>query len=158
MKSVIHALIILLLFSACVENKENTKQPVTENESTKTAALSLEGNWEMVGFYNYRDNKVVDSFKTREGFRQVKMYNKNKVMWSKQVPSDSIEWFGYGSYKATDSTLTEQMEYGSNVMNTIIAEQGEFSYKLELSKNSFNQIQVDEDGYKIYAENYRRID
>ena len=159
MKPLLFILLILLFCSSCIENKQN-EEIDTSNEAmvTNSPKLSLEGNWEMIGFYNYRDNEIVDSFKTNEGYRQVKMFNKNKVMWSKLVPSDSIEWFGYGSYVVTDSTLTEQMEYGSNVMNTIIAEQKEFSYKLILKEDTFSQIQIDEDGYMFYAENYKRID
>lgn len=158
MKPFIYALMTFFLFSACDKNKDAKIATVHEENTPKISKPSLEGNWEMIGFYNYRDNEIVDSFKTNKGHRQVKMFNKSKVMWSKLVPSDSIEWFGYGSYKATDSTLTELMEYGSNVMNTIIAEQEEFNYKLVLKENSFSQIQVDEDGYMIYSENYKRID
>ncbi len=157
MKSIICLLSVFIVFTAC---DNNTKENEKKNDTTvnDTPELSLEGNWEMVGYYNYRNNEIVDSFKTSEGYRQVKMFNKNKVMWSKLVPTDSIEWFGYGSYKATDSTLTEQMQYGSEIMNTIIAEQKEFNYKLVLKENSFSQIRVDEDGYNMYSENYKRID
>lgn len=111
----------------------------------------------MIGFYNYEDNKIKDSLKTNKGYRQVKMFNRNKVMWSKLVPADSIEWFGYGSYEATDSTLTEIMQYGSSVMNQVIAEQKEFGYKLIVTDSTFSQIRTDEDGDMVYSENYRRI-
>jgi hypothetical protein len=111
----------------------------------------------MIGFYNYEDNKIKDSLKTNKGYRQVKMFNRNKVMWSKLVPTDSIEWFGYGSYEATDSTLTEIMQYGSSVMNQVIAEQKEFGYKLIVTDSTFSQIRTDEDGDMVYSENYRRI-
>lgn len=158
MKSSSLALILLIFLSACVENKNINSSKALEKKMTEAKELSLEGNWEMIGYYNYRDNKIVDSFKTNDGYRQVKMFNKDKVMWSKLVPSDSIEWFGYGSYKATDSTLMELMEYGSKVMNTVIAEQQEFNYNLILTPNKFSQIRLDEDGYMIYSENYRRID
>lgn len=159
MKTTIYAVLALFLFLSCNNNKTIAKDFNSVEETNKNDSDHvLEGNWEMVGYYNYRDNKIADSFKTNNGFRQVKMYNKSKVMWSKLVPSDSIEWFGYGSYEATDTTLTEVMQYGSKVMNTVIAEQKEFSYKLVVDKNTFSQIRVDDDGYMIYAENYKRID
>lgn len=155
MKTTICTLLILLVILSCNTDKKVSKADKNPKNTTKTV---LEGNWEMVGFYNYRDDKIVDSFKTNEGYRQVKMFNKNKVMWSKLVPSDSIEWFGFGSYTATDSTLTEVMQYGSKVMNTVIAEQKEFNYKLIVTKNTFSQISINEDGSKIYSENYVRLD
>lgn len=155
MKTTICTLLILLVLLSCNTDKKISTTNKNPKNTTKTV---LEGNWEMVGFYNYRDDKIVDSFKTNEGYRQVKMFNKNKVMWSKLVPSDSIEWFGFGSYTATDSTLTEVMQYGSKVMNTVIAEQKEFNYKLIVTKNTFSQISINEDGSKIYSENYVRLD
>ncbi|SHG42244.1 hypothetical protein [Winogradskyella jejuensis] len=158
MRTSIYTLLLLLLFTSCKnENVENSKSVNESKPSEQSTETPLEGNWEMIGFYNYKDNKVIDSFRTNEGYRQVKMFNKNKVMWSKLVPTDSIEWFGYGSYTATDSTLTEQMQYGSSVMNQIIAEQKEFNYKLVVTKNTFSQIRTDDEGNAVYSENYRRI-
>jgi hypothetical protein len=158
MKTSIYIFLSLLLLLNCNENKSPTTTDESTNKQLDNSADGvIEGNWEMVGYYNYRDNKITDSFKTNEGYRQVKMFNKNKVMWSKLVPSDSIEWFGYGSYQATDSTLTEKMHYGSKVMNSVIAAQEEFSYKLVITKDKFSQIRVDDDGEMIYAENYIRI-
>ena len=68
------------------------------------------------------DNKVKDSFQTSEGYRQVKMYTPTKVMWSKYIPSDSSEWFGYGRYSVNGSELVEVLEYGSEMMRRIIEE------------------------------------
>ena len=157
MKNLSYLLFLVLLVISCTTNQKNTSNDKTNKNTIKIEIHPLEGNWEMVGFYNYKNNEIVDSFNTNEGYRQVKMFNKNKVMWSKLVPSDSIEWFGYGSYVATDSTLTEQMEYGSSVMNQIIAEKEEFNYKLMIEKNSFSQIQIDSAGNMLYSENYKRI-
>lgn len=112
----------------------------------------------MVGYYNYVDNKVTDSFQPNLGQRQVKMYTDQKVMWSKNVPSDSTEWFGYGSYKANENELIEILEYGSEMMRRIIEEKQEFKYELVLEKNKFSQIEVDDDGNRLYSENYKRIE
>ena len=43
-------------------------------------------------------------------------------------------------------------------MNEVIEEKQEFNFKLELSENRFEQIEIDEDGNKIYSENYKRIE
>lgn len=158
MKTIIYYLLLLIFISSCANDKSTI--PKSDNSSiieTEIKQTPLEGNWEMIGFYNYKDNKVTDSFNTNEGYRQVKMFNKDKVMWSKLVPTDSIEWFGYVSYTATDSTLTEIMQYGSSVMNKVIAEKKEFNYKLIVNDNKFSQIQIDEDGNMMYSENYKRI-
>ncbi|MDO1500080.1 hypothetical protein Q2T40_08040 [Winogradskyella maritima] len=144
---------------ACQQNK-NTDSDSTitvDYEDTVVNELSIEGNWEMTGYYNYKDDKVVDSFATDAGHRQIKMYSKDKVMWCKLVPADSSEWFAYGTFKTTDSTLVETMDFGSQTMNNIIAENNEFKFRLVLDNNKFSQIAVDESGHFVYSENYKRI-
>ncbi len=79
-------------------------------------------------------------------------------MWSKHVPTDSTEWFGYGSYNLNDNTLTEVLDYGSEMMSKIIQEKKEFIYEIDLTENTFSQIEIDEDGNRIYSENYKRIE
>jgi hypothetical protein len=120
----------------------------------------LEGTWELVSRYNYRDNKVVDSFGLDEGYRQVKMYTQTKVMWSRKRPADSTELFGYGSYQINDAQnrLTEVLDYGSTEMNQVIKEQKEFVFELQLKKNSFIQIELDDEGNRVISENYVRIE
>lgn len=122
--------------------------------------LSLEGTWELVSRYNYRNNKVTDSFGLGEGYRQVKMYTATKVMWSRKRPADSTELFGYGNYQINDAqdSLTEELDYGSTVMNQVIEEQKEFTFELQLKKNSFIQIELDDDGNRVISENYVRIE
>lgn len=138
---------------SCQENKAEENQLVQESKE-----LTLEGAWEMVGFYNYSNNVIIDSFNTQNGYKQVKMFTDNKVMWSKKMPSDSTDWFGYGSYELKDSTLLEIMDYGSKIMNQVIAERKEFKYHILLDENQFSQIEMDEEGNLVYSENYKRID
>lgn len=156
MKSSFLLCIVLILLLACKNDTDKTSEPVTFN--TEQNAKSLQGAWELVSFYNYVDNKVADSFKTREGYRQVKIYTQTKVMWSKHVPSDSTEWFGYGSYSVNDNRLKEVLDYGSEMMSKIIQERKEFVYELDLANDTFSQIEIDEDGNRIYSENYKRIE
>ncbi len=155
-----NALFILCIVLLCISCNKNAK---TEDKESAISVVEdkqapLEGTWEMIGYYNYDNNKITDSFKTKEGHRQVKMYTKNKVMWSKLVPHDSTEWFGYGSYTLNDSILTEVLDYGSKLMNEVIAEQKEFVYQLKLEDDKFSQIELDEDGNLVYSENYVRIE
>ncbi len=156
MKSSFLTFCVIVLFVSCKNDKNNNAYPVTDPNNTK--AKTLEGTWELVSFYNYVDNKVTDSFNTTEGYRQVKMYTPTKVMWSKEVPSDSTEWFGYGSYSIEDNHLKEILDYGSEMMSKIIQERKEFVYELDLQNNKFSQIEIDEDGNRIYSENYIRIE
>ena len=153
MKTLFINLFVAMLLVSC-KNETNSMTDKAE----ETTNLSLQGTWELVGFYNYVDNKVVDSFDTNEGYRQVKMYTPTKVMWSKHVPTDSTEWFGYGSYNIKDKHLIEVLDYGSKMMKRIIQEKKEFIYELDLEKNRFSQIELDEDGNRIYSENYKRIE
>ncbi|MBO3100137.1 hypothetical protein [Gelidibacter pelagius] len=153
---ILFLLISLITLSACNEGKsaDNT----IKSEAQDDQALKLNGTWEMVSYYNYVDNEIVDSFQTNIGYKQVKMYTDRKVMWSKNVPGDSTEWFGYGDYTADDNELTEILEYGSEMMRRIIEEKHEFKYELVLDKNKFSQIEIDDEGNRLYSENYRRIE
>lgn len=147
------ALLFLSCNSKSAENPNNTK--VVEGMETPEG---LKGTWELKGFYNYQDNVVVDSFSNNTISRQVKMYSDTKVMWCKLRPKDSTEFFGYGSYTYGNGVLTEVLEFGSTFMNDVIADQKEFTFQLDLSGDRFEQIEIDEDGNKIYSENYVRIE
>ncbi|MEZ4803405.1 MAG: hypothetical protein R2797_11590 [Gelidibacter sp.] len=156
MKSSLFSLIIFVFLLSC--NSDSNKKSNNTTMEAEKKAMTLEGAWELTSFYNYVDNKVADSFKTREGYRQVKIYTPTKVMWSKQVPSDSTEWFGYGNYRVEDENLIEVLDYGSKMMSKIIQERKEFIYELLLEQNRFSQIEIDENGNRIYSENYKRIE
>ncbi|WP_298761173.1 hypothetical protein [uncultured Psychroserpens sp.] len=159
MKATISSLLIILLIFSCKDKPANDTEDTTIDISqTNANANPLEGAWELVGYYNYVDNEVIDSFRTSEGYRQVKMYTDSKVMWSKYIPTDSSEWFGYGSYAVNGSELVEVLEYGSEMMSKIIQEKKEFKHELIINGDSFSQIEIDEDGNRIYAENYKRIE
>lgn len=153
-------LILALLFltiSGCKESEANTISS-EEVEDVSVEKNPLVGAWELKGFYNYKDNVVVDSFSNNTISRQVKMYTDTKVMWCKLLKTDSIEFFGYGSYVYEDGVLTETLEFGSAFMNDVIEEQQEFTFQFDLKPNRFEQIEIDEDGNKIYSENYVRIE
>lgn len=147
--------VIIFTLNGCNEQKDQDLKLGSDAEET---ALKLNGTWEMIGYYNFVDNKITDSFQTNEGFRQVKMYTDDKVMWSKNVPTDSSEWFGYGNYNNSQTELNETLEYGSEMMRKIIEEKKEFKYELMLEKNKFSQIEIDDQGNRIYSENYKRIE
>ncbi|TDU39561.1 hypothetical protein BXY82_1588 [Gelidibacter sediminis] len=152
---ILYFILLLVTFTACNDHEKS----VTNAEPTmEEKAMTLNGTWEMVGYYNYVDNKIADSFRTNNGIRQVKMYTDNKVMWSKNMPADSNEWFGYGNYNHSDNELKETLEYGSEMMRKIIEEKKEFKYELQLEKDRFSQIEVDDQGNRIYSENYQRIE
>lgn len=119
---------------------------------------TLEGTWELVSFNNYDGNDVVRTIPTTDGYRQIKMFYNGKVMWTRYVPKDSIEWFGYGSYTATDSTLTEKLEYMSASMRKIANENMEWQLELVLNEDTYSQIFTDDEGNRINSENYKRID
>lgn len=147
--------LVLLVIYSCKNNDKSNEETLTEATEEK---LSLKGSWELKGFYNYQDNIVVDSFSNNTISRQIKMFSDTKVMWCKLRPADSTEFFGYGSYIYEDGMLTEILDFGSSFMNDVIAEQKEFNFQLQLSPNHFEQIELDEEGNKIYSENYVRIE
>ena len=90
--------------------------------------------------------------------RQLKMYTDTKVVWCKHRPADSSEWFGYGTYKYDGDQLTEVLDFGSAVMNEVIEEKKQFIFELDLYPNKFQQIELDDEGNRIYSENYVRVE
>jgi hypothetical protein len=151
-------LILALVFILIYSCNENIKTNEVATTTSPEEELSLKGSWELKGFYNYQDNKVVDSFSNNTISRQIKMFSDTKVMWCKLRPIDSTEFFGYGTYTYEDGKLTEILDFGSYFMNEVIAEQKEFNFQLEIYSDRFEQIELDEDGNKIYSENYIRIE
>lgn len=120
---------------------------------------SIEGTWELESFYNYDgEGNITDTLPTTPGYRQIKMYYNGKVMWTRYVPQDSVEWFGYGSYEVTDTTLTERLEYMSASMRKIANDSMVWNMLLVLGPDRYSQIFVDEEGNKINSENYVRLD
>lgn len=140
---------------SCKNDKIKTSLTSTDNiENIK----SIEGVWQMVGYYNYQDNKVVDSFMSSDNYKQIKIYTATKVMWSRLNRLDSTDWFGYGDYKITDDLLTETIVYGSNSMNKAIEKNNAFNFELIIGNKTYYQIELDENGDRILSENYIRIE
>ncbi len=158
MKALFSSIIFVLFIFSCNTDKTTSDSTETTLQESVQNKSPLEGTWELIGYYNFKDNEVIDSFQTSEGYRQVKMYTPTKVMWSKYTPADSSEWFGYGSYRINGKELVEILEYGSQRMSEIIAEKKEFKHELMINGDMFSQIEIDEEGNKLYAENYKRIE
>ncbi|MEL4308882.1 hypothetical protein [Joostella sp. CR20] len=123
----------------------------------KVQKNSLHGVWELTHRFSYSNNAIIDTIHNTDGYRQIKMYQENKVMWTRFVPKDSVEWFGYGSYQNTDDKLIERLEYGSESMMKIIDTMRVFTFKLEVDGDTFSQITVDDEGNSLFSENYKRI-
>ncbi|MCK0159967.1 hypothetical protein [Allomuricauda sp. F6463D] len=119
---------------------------------------SIEGAWELKSFYNYDGENVIDTIKKSDGYRQVKMYSKEKIMWTRYVPDDPNGRFGYGTYKVTDNALVEIIEYGDDNMMKALDTMRSFTFELIHNEDSFSQITVDSDGNRTFSENYERID
>ncbi|MGZ0014699.1 hypothetical protein [Yeosuana sp. AK3] len=152
-------LLLLLSFTFIFSCKNNSETKFDENEmNASTKELTMKGTWKQISFYNYADNLVIDTIMASDSNKQIKMYSDTKVMWSRFRDSDTLDWFGYGDYKIGDGILTEIIDYGSKAMNEAIKKERKFTFKLILDEDKFSQIQFDEDGNLIYAENYERIE
>ena len=101
---------------------------------------------------------MLDTLYNLNGYRQVKIYSKGKVMWTRFNPNDQNEWYGYGSYEIKDGYLQEQLEYASNEMMKIVDTVQVFRFQLEFGKDTYSQITLDADGNKYNSENYKRIE
>nr|WP_321412057.1 hypothetical protein [uncultured Allomuricauda sp.] len=119
---------------------------------------SIEGTWELQSFYNFDGENVIDTIQKSDGYRQVKMYSKEKIMWTRYVPDEPNGRFGYGSYRVTDNSLVEVIEYGDDDMMKALDTMRNFTFELILKEDTFSQITVDSDGNRTFSENYKRID
>ncbi|WP_299252531.1 hypothetical protein [uncultured Aquimarina sp.] len=146
----IFVLIILGLFSTTTIKNTNSTPSID--------VYNLEGVWNLKHQLLYDQNQVSDTIFNTNGYRQVKVYSKGKVMWTRFDPADSNEWFGYGSYVIKGNILEERLEYASGPMMKIIDTIQVFKFELVMDKNSYQQITVDENGQYYQSENYIRIE
>ena len=119
---------------------------------------SLEGVWELKHQYIFENNEILDTMYNLNGYRQIKIYSRGKVMWSRYNPTDTNEWFGYGSYHLVDGYLEERLEYASNSMMQIVDTVQVFRFELEMGDNTYSQISLDGNGNRYNSENYTRIE
>ncbi|NHF59505.1 hypothetical protein FK220_009145 [Flavobacteriaceae bacterium TP-CH-4] len=142
--------LVLLMLVIVSTTALTSSKPQTEN--------SLEGTWELINRFNYDEQGVSDTIPNTNGYRQVKIYSKGKVMWTRYSPDDPAEWFGFGSYTNTQNELEERLEYGSDAMMKVIDTVQVFKFELVLDKDTYSQITLDDEGHRTFSENYRRID
>lgn len=150
MRKLLGLAFLMLLLVAATSMTSSKLQTATNS--------SLEGTWELMNRYNYDDTGVTDTLQNINGYRQIKIYSKGKVMWTRHSPDDPAEWFGYGSYTANGDVLREQLEYGSLTMMGIRDTIKTFEFELILDEDTYSQITKDENGNRSFSENYRRID
>ena len=153
MKKYLFIICIALIFSC----NNNTSSANLDKAINKTETPTLKGAWELSSFLNYREDGTVDTIKSSNSFKQMKMFSKTKIMWSRLRTMDSLDWFGVGNYTFKDGILTEVLDYGSKAMNSRIKAKKNFIFNIILEENTFTQIEYDSIGKPIYAEKYLRI-
>ena len=129
-----------------------------DKNSSSSGEMTLEGVWELEHQFLYENNQVKDTLMNLNGYRQVKIYTKGKVMWTRFNPADSNEWFGYGTYEVKDGKLEERLEYASDAMMRIVDTVQVFSFDLVMGKDRYSQIFLDENGDAETSENYKRLE
>lgn len=145
--------LVLILFGVCFFS------PVTrQNKATVTEPYNLEGVWELKHQFLYEDNQISDTILNQNGYRQIKIYSKEKVMWTRFDPKDNNEWFGYGTYAIKDGILEERLEYASGPLMKIVDTIQVFRFELMMDSNSYQQINIDKNGQYTLAENYSRVE
>ena len=153
-KNLFFVLVLSLFFIGC---KNDAKSTTSEVMDEPTEAHSLEGAWELVSFLNYRGDGQVDSIKSSNDFKQMKMFSETKIMWSRLRTWDSLDWFGVGDYTYKDGILTENLEYGSKAMMERISADKAWDWEITIDEKSFTQITRDSLGQPVYAEIYNRV-
>ena len=154
MKKVIFLLIIAITCFTC---KQESTKVVDVEEVQVSTENNLNGVWQLTSFYNYKDNVVVDTVMANPENPQIKIFLDNKVMWSRKEPKGTEEYFGYGSYVTTDSTLVETLEFGSKLMLKVIDSSRVFSFELIKGNDTFTQIDIGPEGDRVFSENYVKI-
>lgn len=153
MKTILLIICIAFIFSCKKDsNNENNDTPFNSE------IASLQGAWELVSYYNYRENGKIDTILSSKENHQIKIYSDSKVMWGRERTSDTLDWFGYGDYLIKNDSLIEVLDFGSKAMNNIIKNNKEFVFKIVIGEDTFSQIQIDSTGIPIYAENYMRLE
>lgn len=131
---------------------------LTEGNSTFIEPYNLEGVWELQHQFLYDHNEVSDTVLNQNGYRQIKMYSKGKVMWTRFNPADNNEWFGYGTYEIKDGMLEERLEYASGPMMKIVDTTKVFVFELVMGEKSYQQIELNKDGTYSRSENYNKVE
>lgn len=145
-------LIVCCVIGAMAFISADKNDPLNDNN------LSLEGVWELEHQFLYENSQVTDTIMNLNGYRQVKIYTKGKVMWTRFNPADSNEWFGYGHYEVKDGMLEEHLEYASDAMMRIVDTVQVFRFELDLGEKRYSQIVRDSKGDPESSENYIRIE
>lgn len=145
------------LISILYSCKQNNSPAQMTLDKTISTVSHLDGVWKLTSYYNYKDNKIADTVYAKDDNIQVKIFADNKVMWSRKVPDGQEQYFGYGSYEISDSTLVETLEYGSTAMLKIIDTMKVFKFELIKDNDTFSQIDIGPEGTRIYSENYVKV-
>ena len=127
------------------------------NEDVKMEQ-ALTGVWELKHQTFYDNNLVTDTMFNLNGYRQVKMYGKGHVMWTRYDATDTNDWFGYGTYEVKDGMLIEYIEYGSKEMMKALDTVRQFEFRLLIDNNTFSQVALNEEGDYDFAENYNKLE
>ena len=154
MKKVFILLLITVVCFSCKEEQSQTEPQVKEEVKSES---HLNGVWQLVSFYNYKDNRITDTIPANPENPQIKIFLDNKVMWSRKEPKGDEEYFGYGSYVSTDSSLVETLEFGSKLMLKVIDSSQVFEFELIKGEDTFTQIDIGPEGDRTFSENYIRI-
>ncbi|MBQ4820355.1 hypothetical protein [Aquimarina sp. MMG016] len=131
---------------------------ITEENNPLVEPYNLEGVWELQHQFLYDHNEVSDTVLNQNGYRQIKMYSKGKVMWTRFDPADNNEWFGYGTYEVKDGMLQERLEYASGPMMKIVDTTKVFVFELVMGEKSYQQIELNKDGTYSRSENYNKVE
>ena len=130
----------------------------TRNNNDTDLENSLRGVWELKHQTMYENDLVSDTIYNLNGYRQVKVYSKGHVMWTRYDATDSNDWFGYGTYVVKDGMLIEYIEYGSKQMMKALDTIREFRFRLEMDDDTYSQIAFDDQGNLTFSENYVKIE
>ena len=95
MKPFIITIALFFSFNAFSQSKVSAEPEWSEPYVTTE---DLEGVWILTSFTYYQNNVPVDVKEIEEGYKQVKIYKDGHVMWTRQMPVNDIEWYGFGVY------------------------------------------------------------
>lgn len=133
--------LLFLLLPFCIAYNQHSDKGVPNEENPDMDPI--QGVWKLSNQYWVKDGDTL-YLGPEEIPEKQKIYLEGYVMWTSEVPYDSSEWHGFGTYSLSSNTLKEKLLSMSLTMKEKMGSEDEVIYQIELDdiycKQSTNSI------------------
>lgn len=131
----------IFLFTLCIACNQNSDKGVLTEENPDMNPI--EGVWKLSNQYWVKDGDTLYLGPEEIPIKQ-KIYLDGYVIWTSEVPHDTSEWHGFGTYSLSSNILNEKLISMSLLMKEKMGSEDEVIYQIELDdtfcKQSTNSI------------------